>query len=70
MSIPIQKVKSLSEDFNVASPNTQRNVLMYTGGAKPTSKYKTQTKIRCDSVELSPTTESVLLFYGLKKKKK
>lgn len=68
MSKPIQiiKARTLSEDFNSASPNTQNNVLMYTNGTKPTSKYKHIPRFRCDSVDLSPSTESVLLFHGIK----
>jgi len=74
MSNPItiqkDKIRSLSEDFNLASPNTQGNVLMYTNGVKPTSKYyKPTPRFRCDSIDLSPATESVLLFHGLKKSK-
>ena len=72
MSKPIEiiKKKSLSEDFNLASPNTQKNVLMYTNGVKPTSKYTITPRFRCDSVDLSPATESVLLFHGVKNTKK
>lgn len=74
MSTPITisklKARSLSEDFNSASPNTQSTVLMYTNGVKPTSKYKAIPRFRCDSIELSPATESVLLFHGMKIKQK
>ena len=61
--------RTLSEDFNLSSPNTQSNILTYTNGVKPTSKLKLSPRLRFDSVELSPTTESVLLFHGLKIKK-
>jgi len=61
--------RSLSEQFEEASPNTQSNVLMYTNGVKPTSKYKAFTRVRSDSIQLSPATESVLLFHGIVLKK-
>jgi hypothetical protein len=70
MSKPIEiiKTKSLSEDFNLASPDTQKNVLMYTNGVKPTSFYTMTPRLRFDSVDLSPITKAVLLFHGIKKK--
>lgn len=68
--IPIAiRIRSLSEQFDASSPSTQDNVLGYTGGVKPTSKYKELLKLRADSLDgvYSPVTKSLLVFYGIRK---
>ena len=59
--------RTLSQDFDLISPDSKNIILGFTNGAKPTSQYRTlYLKTRSDSIEHSPVTKSLLNFYGIK----
>lgn len=65
----IKTTRTLSEDFDNASPTTQKNVLMHTNGVKPTSKViDSKNKLyEFEGEQHSPVTKSLLMFFGLMK---
>ena len=59
--------RTLSDDFDILSPDSKNIILGFTNGTKPTSQYRTlYLKTRSDSIEHSPVTKSLLNFYGIK----
>lgn len=58
--------RTLSENFDVLSPDSKNTILGFTNGTRPTSQYRTlYLKTRSDSIEHSPVTKSLLNFYGI-----
>ena len=58
--------RTLSENFDVLSPDSKNTILGFTNGTRPTSQYRTlYLKTRSDSIEHSPDTKSLLNFYGI-----
>jgi hypothetical protein len=62
----IEKDRSLSEDFQSRSPNTQMYVRFYTGGKTPSSKVKKTVSHNFTNYgDVSPEVSDILIQYGL-----